>query len=254
MFIRLLLTLLLLSLVSCSSDEDRLKIKRDIANLQEQIYELERNQAQLNSDVRRTLDGLNARIEDRSSQADLQDQLSSLRETLSQFEARVQDLDDKVADLRKTKSQVATAPIQPVEGQELAPIENVSGEVVEQQFNQALLDFNHGKFPVAVLGFQGVLENFPNSPYTEASHYYLGRCYTETKQYQKAGETFRTITSLFPQGDFIKQAMYYEGQCYYYLNQYSKAVLTLQDLIERFPGTQESALAKQFLKKAGYEK
>ena len=133
-------------------------------------------------------------------------------------------------------------------------MEHCHGHGMEQQFNKALLDYHRGKYKVAVLGFEGVLENFPNSPFTEACHYYLGRCHAEAKDYQKALEGFKLITTRFPQGDFARQAMYYEGQCYYYLNQYSKAILTLNELIERFPGTQESDLAHQFLKKAGYEK
>ena len=254
MIIRIAVALSLLFLLGCSNDEERLKVNRDIANLQEQIYELERSQTELKGDLRRALDEVDRKVEDRSSQADVQDQVFSIKETLSQVEARVQDLDSKIASLGRTRTDVATAPMQPVEGDESVPIESVSGEVVEQQFNKAYLDFNRGKYDVATLGFQGVLENFPNSPYTDACYYYLGRSFLENKDYQQAGENFRVITTQYTKGDFIKQAMYYEGQCYYYLNQHSKAILTLRELIKQFPGTQEGMLANQFLKKAGYEK
>ncbi len=254
MIIRTVVALSLLFLLGCSNDEERLKINRDIANLQEQIYELERSQTELKGQLDRTKEEVDRKLEDRTSQADIQDQVNSINETLSQFEARVQDLDSKISKVSRTRTEVATAPMETGEGEAPVPIESVSGEVVEQQFNKAYLDFNRGKYNVAILGFQGVLDNFPNSPYSDASYYYLGRSYLENKDYQKAGENFRVITTQYTKGDFIKQAMYYEGQCYYFLNQYSKAILTLRDLIKQFPGTQEAMLAQQFLKKAGYEK
>ena len=249
------LVISLLMLVGCGDDEERLKVRRDIANLQEKLYELERNQTEIKGEIREAVRDIQSQLQDRSNQADTQEQIRSLRETLSQFEARLEDLDSKIADVNRARTQVATAPVQPAEGEgELAPIESVSGKVVEQQFNKAYLDYNSGKLDVAIQGFQGVLENFPQSPYTEACHYYLGRCYHESKQYQKAVEQFRIITTNFAKGDFIKQALYYEGQCYFFLNQHSRSVLAMQDLINRFPGTQEAELAKQFLRKAGYEK
>ena len=196
MTIRILVSVMVLWLVGCSGEEERLKIKRDIANLQEQIYELEKNQADLKSKVQKTVDDLNEKVEDRSAQAGLQDQVYSIRETLSQYEAQLQDLDTKIDRLSKTRAQVSTAPAEDPDNIDGAvPVENVSGEVVEQRFNQALLDFNRGKYQVASLGFKGVLDDFPNSPFTEAANYYLGRCYTELKQYQNAGEIFRNITT-----------------------------------------------------------
>ena len=242
-------------LISCGSDEEQLKIRRDIANLQEKIYEVERSQTEIREDLRNAVSQVERRIQDRADEAKLQDQIRTLRETLAQYEARLNDLDNKIEDVSRARSQVATAPIQPTDtGDTPPPIESVSGEVVEQQFNKAYLDYNRGKYDVAGQGFKGILENFPGSPFTEPALYYLGRSYLENKDYQAAVEQFRTITQKYPQGDFIKQAIYYEGQCYYYLNQYSRAVLALEDLKRRFPGTQEAELASQFLRKAGFEK
>lgn len=242
-----------LLLFGCSGDEDRLKTQRDIARLQEQIYVLERTQTELKNQVQDSLKDVNKKLQDRSDQADIQEQVRSLKDVLNQYDARFTDITRQIDDLGRSNVQVNTAPIQPVEGQEPVPIESVSGEVVEQQFNKAYLDYNRGKYDVAALGFQGVLDSFPGSPFTESCYYYLGRSYIETKQYEKAVEFFGLIGEKYPSGDYIRQANYYEGQCYFYLNKHMKAVLTLRDLIKNHPGTQEANLAQQFLKKAGYE-
>lgn len=245
--------MLLLVFAGCGGEEERLKVKRDIANLQEQIYQLERNQAEAKRELAAKVDAMSVKLSDRTSQANIQDEIFSLRESLAQYQAVIHDLDNRVSELSRGQSQVATAPMGTASSG-LAPVENVPGNVVEQQFIQASLDLDRGKHNVAILGFEEILKSFPDSPYTERAHYYLGKSYFEIKDYQKAGEQCRLITTNYPKGDFVKQAMYYEGQCYYYLNQYSKAINTLRDLIQFFPGTQEAELARQFLKKAGYEK
>jgi TolA-binding protein len=243
-----------LVLLGCTGNNDeRLKINRDIANLQEQIYDIEKVQSEIQQDLKGAVTQINEKLDDRKTQADLKDQIRTLRETLNQFDARLKDLDTKITSVNRSRASVSTAPIQPIEGEQQVPISSVSGEVVEQQFNKALLDYQRGQFDVAVLGFEGVRDNFPNSPFTEACHYYLGRSRTETKNYQTALESFQLITTTYPDGNYIRQAMYYEGQCYFHLNQYSRAVVTLNKLISRFPDSQESDLAKQFLAKAGYQ-
>jgi len=248
---------ILLMLIGCGNEEETLKIKRDIANLQEQIYEIERSQENARQELDRSLDEVNRKLSDSTDMADLKEQIATIREAFSQYDARMEDLETKLANIDRSRTSVAPAS---AENESLTsdPVPNVndrvSGEVVEQQFNQALLDFNRGKFNVAALGFEGVLESFPNSPYSEAAHYYLARSYREAKDFRKAVDHFRVIAEKYPRGDFLKQAMYYEGECYYYLNQHSRAIITLRDLVERFPGTQEAVLAEKFLKKAGYEK
>ncbi len=252
---RILAALFLLALsLSCGNDEELLKIKRDVASLQEQIYELERNQEAARQDIRNALGKIERELDDSSDTAEIKEQLASIRESLSQYDARMGDLEGNLAELSRARATVSAAPAETSADPGMADEpENVSGEVVEQQFNAALLDFNRGKYEVAILGFQSILETFPGSPYSEASHYYLGRSYRESKDYRKAVTHFGAISEKYPQGNFLKQAMYYEGESYYYLNQPFKAILTLRDLIKRFPGTQEATLASKFLKKAGYE-
>lgn len=275
MLLRLFTVFLVFLLLGCTGEEDTLKTKRDLANLQEQIYEIERAQAELKEELLAKARDLDRKMEDRTAQADMSNDMSTVKSRLEQAEALIYDLESKLVELRKTTAQVvlssnpvASEPADPTdrpagttvgEGTDPASTDpnqpvTISGEVVEQQFNQALLDYNRGKYEVAVVGFGDLLANFPTSPYTEPSHYYLGVCFFQQKNYQKARDNFFQITSRFPKGDYIKQAKLYEGQCYYYLNQHSRAIITLRELIDDYPGTQESDLARQFLKKTGYER
>ena len=250
---RISLVGMILLLLACGSDEEQLKIKRDIANLQEQIYQVERTQMELKSDVETRSESLEEKLSDQSAQADLQDEIHTLKQRLAQYEALVLDLESKVSELSKSKTMVTLAPSGDGSTANNANYA-VSGDVVEQQYRQSKLDYDRGKFKVAIIGFNDVLENYPNSPFSEACFYYLGRSYFEERKYQSARDHFHKITDQYKNGDFIKQAMLYEGRCFYHLNQPSNAIIRLRELIDTYPGTQEALLAQKFLKDTGFEK
>ncbi|MCB9397144.1 MAG: tetratricopeptide repeat protein [Acidobacteria bacterium] len=239
----------LLMLISCGDDEERLKMRRDIANLQEQIYQIERSQKEMSDKVNGALAEIDAKMADRKAQADQREQVANLREGVSQLEARLADLEAKSARTGGVSSAV-TAPSS--SGSETPP--TVANADLEIQFNTSYGDFTRGKYELAAYGFEELLNNFPNSPFTEQCHYYLGRCYFELKKWQQANQHFDSVVSGFPTGSYLKPAMLYQGQCYYFMNSHSRAVSRLQELVSKFPDSQEANLARTFLKKAGYEK
>lgn len=272
---RILVATIALFLIGCSDDEAMLKVNRDLANLQEQIYKIEREQAVLRQDLNEKMGVLERKFDDRTSQADTQDQIRSVKRELSQFQALVRDLESKIAEMKRASSRISLATSEPSEGTPPAtdangepvpedpnadastgdqPVSDVSGDVVQAQFNQAMMDYNRGKYKVAEQGFKDILANFANSPYTERAMYYLGNSYFQSKKYEEARDLFSKIGKDYPSGDYVKQALYYEGRSLYSLNQISKAILTLKELAEKYPGTQEAELARNFLKRTGYER
>lgn len=259
--------MMLALLIGCGGEEEMLKVRRDVAGLQEQIYALERAQAQTREEINAKMTVLERKLEDRTAVADTQDQLHRVKQELSEYQALLHDLENKIVELKAAGSRVALAgDKEPEDGTDpdanslpgaetgAAPMTEVSGDVVQAQYRAAYLDYNRGKYDVAIDGFRGLLENFPSSPYTEKAMYYLGNSLYQKEKYQEAREQFSAIASRFPQGGYLKQAMYYEGRCYYSLGQISKAVITLREVSEKFPGTQEADLATTFLKQAGYER
>ncbi|CAM2008971.1 tetratricopeptide repeat protein [Acanthopleuribacter pedis] len=265
----LLLAIAALMFVACGGEEERLKIQRDIADLREQIYALEAKQSKSQEEINKLLEELRKQVADRSSQAEVQDQLFSVKDSLATYEARINDLEFKLTQIRRASTDVVTNPVNPVNPDGTMPNgtlpdgsvdpsqpagEVVPGEDLEAVFNQARLDLDRGKFDVAIDAFKEITEQFSASPFAESAQYYLGRAYFDKKQWADAITSFDTVITKYGGGTYVRQAMYYLGQCYYYRNSHSKAILQLQELIEKHPGTQESELAKQFLKRAGYQK
>ncbi len=251
-------------LLGCGNDEELLKIKRDIAKVQEQIYELERQQAQVKADLANQLKGMDRKLDDRTDVADVTDQLHRIKQQMSEYDALMRDMDAKLADLKASSARVSLAPETaptgtPESAPETAPeagspTTEVSGDVVQNQFRQAYLDYNRGKYDVAIEGFRGILANYPNSPVTEKSMYYLGNCLYQREKYGEALELFEQIVRQFPDGQYLKPSMYYSGRSAFGMGQASKAVMSLRALIQAYPDSQEAELAVNFLKEAGFER
>ena len=249
--------MLVLLLFACGGEEERLKVQRDIANLQEQLYELERNQAQIREQIAQTNTEVTRKLEDRTSQAEMKDRLYTMQESLSQYEARIVDLERLVAQLSRTTRTVPAPVTTPETAGDAASdytSSSVSNSDVKKLYEQSLSDFNRGKTDVALLGFENIISSFPDSEFVEAAHYYAGRAAHKLKDWPKAVEHFEIVSNRIGRGDYTRQALYYLGEVYYYMNSNYKAVLTLRDVIRNYPGTQEADLAKKFLRDAGYEK
>lgn len=250
--VRLFLAGLLVLLFGCSGDEERMKMRRDIANLQEQIYKLEQTDQSMQQRLDATIRQTNERLEDRLSEANQAEQIRSIRDTLLQLEARLTDLETKLA--QKNKAVTLVTPSTDETSPSSEPDSSVLGSDVEIQFNTSYGDFSRAKYDLAAYGFEELLNNFPDSPYAEQCHYYLGRSYYELKRWQDANTQFGTIIQKYPKGSFYRQSLLYQGKSYYYLNMHARAVSRLQELIKNHPGTQEADLARSFLKRAGYER
>lgn len=293
MLYRLSPLLILLLLLGCTENEDMLKVRRDIGDIKSQLYEIEKQQAELKQELLAKARDMDRKLEQKPKIDDVaqsREVIRDLERRLDQSEALIADLEARITQIQRAATDVPLntgAPVTqtPTEGTEqtgetvvdgtdqatdAATGEDVTasastvdtggetivvqGNQIEQQFNQALLDYNRGKYDVAMVGFSDLLTNFPTSPFAEPSYYYLGVCNFQNKNYEDARTNFATITQKYPNGDFVRQSKLYLGQCFFYLNQHTRAILALRDLIDNYPGTQEADLAKRFLKKTGYER
>lgn len=249
---------LILFLIGCGGEEERLKVQRDIANLQEQLYELERNQALIREQVAQTNAEVTKKLEDRTSQAEVKDRLYSLQETLSQYEARIVDLERQVSQLNRSSRTVVTNPT-PVSDNttptgDYIPSDSVSGSDVQKLFDQAMLDLNRGKTEASLIGFETLVNNFPNAELVEDAHYYMGKAAYSNKDWPTAVKHFELVANRIGKGKYTRQGLFYLGKVYYEMNSHYKSVLTLRDVMSKYPGTQEADLARKFLRDAGYEK
>lgn len=255
MFKRLLIAVSLLALVGCGGDEERLKMKRDISNLREKLYEIEGNQNVLRNELKAAVDELKTQVSDRTQEAEMSEDMRAVQSTLSSYEARLNDLESRIARLNAAQTMVPTGTTADNSGEQgETAADSVAGSDIEKLFRQAMIDFNRGKYDVAVLGFEDLVRQFPNSPFEEASLYYLGRSHFEQKNWSKAVEIFEGVRDKYPSGEYTAQATYYLGHSFYKSGLMAKSVLMMRQVGERFPGTQEAELAEKMLEQWGFSR
>ena len=66
--------------------------------------------------------------------------------------------------------------------------------------------YKHGKFQVAAVRFQGLLEKFPKGHEEDRTLYFLGKSYVELDRLEKASEAFTKIVNEYPRSLHYKEA------------------------------------------------
>jgi len=236
-------TILLSLLMLMPGSKDIQELKRQLAGLNEKVYTLEKMLAEVQQ---KPDTSLSVRDEMRTEIADLKDQFRQVRQEVGQLNAALGNLNNRLTELEQRKS-TAQLVTQTQEGTQTT----VSGDLIDQQFNQARLDFDRGKYEVAETGFNDLLTNFPNSAFQHDCLYFMGMCRFKQEAWDQAREWFAKASSHNPDGRYSLQAQLYEGQSYYQQGLYAKAVGILDELILQHPDSQEAALARRFQKQKG---
>ncbi|HEY4715594.1 MAG TPA: tol-pal system protein YbgF [bacterium] len=95
---------------------------------------------------------------------------------------------------------------------------------------------------------QDDLKKAQEKPPDEESIYKQGLTAYNSKDYQKAKETFKSIIETFPNGKYIDNAHYWAGECYYSEGNYLAAIDEYGIVIEKYPSSPKRPAA---LLKAG---
>ncbi|MDJ0839580.1 MAG: tetratricopeptide repeat protein [Acidobacteriota bacterium] len=242
----ILMTLLVVFSPAADRKKERQEMLRSIAQLKEQVYALEQK-----IEVLENKPDPSAKFTDEvlALRAELKDQLKQMREEMTRMNSSLDNLRNRVEELEQRETRVAVNTPAPAEGEEPAAASSVPGDLVQKQLQQARLDFDRGKYDVAETAFRDLLQNFPNSQFSDDCRFYLARCRFQQKAYEEARELFGQVAG--KPGNFRLQARLYEGQSNFHLGLFAKAVAIFDEIILNNPDTQEAILAKRFLEKNG---
>jgi len=88
--------------------------------------------------------------------------------------------------------------------------------------------------------FNEFIKNFPNTPYTEMAHYYLGFCYYNGRRFDEAYDTFKSFADQYPNSEFTPEAVFYQGDCQYNLGNMEIAIDAFNQVISRYPNHEKA--------------
>ena len=121
----------------------------------------------------------------------------------------------------------------------------------EEIFNTAYADYTKGNFPLAILGFQEYLEEFPGSDFADDARYWIGESYYSQGKFTDAIQAFGECLRLHPKGDKAAAAQLKRGYAYLEANQTTQGVKELNAVVASFPSSDEARLATEKLRSLG---
>lgn len=119
----------------------------------------------------------------------------------------------------------------------------------EKAYLEAFDLLKQGKYSDAILGFENVVQNWPNGRYADTALYWAGESHYVQRNYQKALDKFNALLEQHPNSQRVPDALLKAGFSYEELNRNDKAREMFQRIVDQHPDSSASNLAKQRLER-----
>jgi len=265
------LTLVLAPSLLAQKREDILSIQRDVAQLQDQIKQLQTSQDQkmaaLETLIKQALDQSNQaaasmtalqrtltdRLNDQQSKVaapiavlgtkvdQSADEMRGVRENLAALASRLANLDNKLSDISsavRTLSQPPAAPPPAAPGAPPAASNGVApppGVSAESLWLNAFRDYSSGKDDLAMMEFNDYLKYFPTAENAASAQYYVGQLYNRAKMYDDAVQAFDAVLERYPDNPKTPDALYGKADALLHGGRRTEATTEFKDFLARFP-------------------
>ncbi len=261
--------------------EDILSIQRDVAQLQDQMKQLQTGQDQkfaaLQTLVQQAVDessrmaasvnALQKTVGDRlaEQQTKLEAPLSTLgtrldqsnddtraiRENVTALSNRMNALDNKLADISSAIRAAAAAsapPPPPADAAAAAPAAP-AGVSAESLWQNAFRDYSSGKDDLAMSEFTDYLKYFPQQTESAAAaQFYVGIIYERAMQYDDAIQAFDAVLERYPENPKTPDALYEKGVNLQKAGRKTDALTEYKDFLAKYPSHNLAAKAQEHIR------
>lgn len=232
---------------------------KDIEAIQTQNRDISRQvaNAQQVASTKEEVARLEARINEHTSallksEADVQVGLQRLSDQIEQLEANLADTTFRLNDL----SQQIAATNQELRAVRIAMGSNPAAsrqpaaqtpDDPQALYESSRNDYVRGNYELAILGFRGYLESFPDSELADNARYWIGECNFSQGNYQQAIREFDRILADYPRSDKLASALLKKGYAYLQMGRVQEGRTQLRNVISTYAGSDEAVLAQQRL-------
>ena len=261
----LFLAIALAPVVFGQKREDILSIQRDVANLQDQVRQLQKAQddkfAAMQAMLQPTVDAaaklasgltalqrdVDAKLNDQQGKVvapvatlntkvdQMSDDFRSVATSVADLVRRMNGLDTKLADIKAQLSAIQNPPQAPAPAQTAAaPPGPCAGVSAETLWEHARGDQSSGKLDLALQEYGDYVkcfhdtENAPNAQYQRAQIYY------QNQQYEDAAQAFDDV-SMWPENPKSQEALYYKAVSLQKGGHKTDAAKVSREYLDRYP-------------------
>jgi tol-pal system protein YbgF len=216
-----------------------------IAVLQSNIENILGKQA---SAVGQTAAGVGAKVDQ------LTEEFRSVREAITDMNARLSKLDAKVTDLANAARTIQNPP--PAPGTTSAPSGASGGPPpgasAEATYQAAYRDMTGGNLDLALQEFTDYLKWFPQTDYAPNAQFYIGDIYYRKADLNNAIAAFDAVLERYSENPKSLDARYMKGLALVQAGKPTAAAKEFRQIVEKYPGTEQAAKAKAQLRSLGY--
>ena len=223
--------------------------RRSILDLRTRVDGLTRDNARRLEDLAARLERLEAAS---GGQLTLANRIEELRREIERLRGELElQSNELAATQRRLRDQYAEVdsrvkrfePIQvTVDGQ------SFSVDPMERRgYEGALALFRAGEFRNALVGFDALIAQFPQTPYAIQATYWSGVAQYALKDWRSAAETLQSLIRRHPNHARVPEAYLRLGGALLELGDYRLARRTWESLIDRFPSSPQAAEARERL-------
>ena len=216
--------------ISCALPQNVKSIQSDIYKTKIEVNKLQA----LESDTKQTITA-----EMKVLKKKLDEHYKRLNDILTDFEMRLQALEDENRQLKGTIEELKfllssgwgerTSSLQ--KGEISPSGNNKEGEI----FKIAMRDYNKGQINACLASLNLFLKDYPHSSQAPQAQYTIGKCYLANKKYEKAVQSFIKTQEDYPSSDIAPDALYQAAESYILLSKHENALATLHDLVSMYP-------------------
>ena len=118
-------------------------------------------------------------------------------------------------------------------------------------YNQALGDYQRGRFDLARQGFDDYVGTYPKTDLSDDALFWAAECWSAQKKPKEALETLERLLRSYPQSDKAASAHLRKGLAHLELGEKAQAIVELQFVVHEYPTSDEAKSARQRLRALG---
>ena len=267
---------ILSSLPCAAANKDMIQLQTQVQSLQDQVARLQqsmdmnmgamRNLIEQSSDsvnkMNATVNDLQNRLQGMSTENggkvdQLSSQVQSLHDSVDELKSRLAKVSKQLDDMQQAGQNLT--PIQP--GTAAAPggvppgaqpdANAANAPPPDQLYNNALRDYNSGKYDLASQEFAEYLKYYSNTDQAGNAQFYLADIEYRQGNFEAAAKDYDKVLEQYPGGSKAAAAQLKKGYALLELGQRDAGVRELNSLISRYPRSIEASQARDRLRRLG---
>lgn len=203
----------------------------------------------------------------------LSGQMAELRTSMSEANARIDDLgnrivllQEKIEETRAEIDKAGTVPASPPKGLKVVPLSEEGGKhapAIKEKghgwekgdvlrdasaaYNEGQDLFMAGRYEDARRAFASFLASYPRHSLSDNALYWIGETYYSARDFEKALEKFSEVVDKYPEENKAPDALLKAGFSYKEMKRNDEARAALERLVRRYPGSHAASIAAKAL-------